>query len=66
MKFLNGFKTVIGLIGLGLVAISQSDAMVLIPPPAQPYVAGAAALLTALGLVHKIEKKKAEQEQRSE
>lgn len=56
MRFLNGVKTLLGLVGLVLVALSDTDVLPLLPRDLQPYITGAAALMTALGLVHKVEK----------
>lgn len=56
MKFLNGFKTIIGAVGLAVVALADASVIVLVPEKARPYITGAAAMLTALGLIHKKEK----------
>lgn len=55
MKFLNGFKTIIGTFGLVIVTIAH-EAPQLIPEKFQAALAGASAVLVALGLVHKLEK----------
>lgn len=55
MKFLNGFKSIIG--GVGLLVVALNEQSHLLPETWRPYVAGASALLLALGLVHKAEKK---------
>jgi hypothetical protein len=57
MRFLNGFKTILGAAGLAIVALSRAEVLVLLPVPVQPYIAGASALLLALGIVHKVEKR---------
>ncbi len=56
-RFLNGFKTVLGTLGLAVVYLSDHSTIVLLPENWRPYIAGASAVLTALGLVHKVEKK---------
>jgi hypothetical protein len=55
MRFLNGFKTVLGAAGLAVVALN--DVVHVLPASWRPFVAGGAAVLTALGLVHKAEKR---------
>lgn len=54
MRFLNGFKTILG--GLGLVVVALNDSVHALPDNWRPYIAGASAVLTALGLIHKVEK----------
>ena len=56
MKALNGYKTYVGL--AALVVTTLADNLHLLPPAWVPYVQGAAALLAALGVVHKVEKAK--------
>lgn len=56
MQWLNGYKTYLGL--LALVVTTLAENLHLVPPAWVPYVQGAAALLTALGLAHKVEKAK--------
>lgn len=58
MKFLNGWKTITGAIGLVVGLVSQREVVVLLPVAWQPYVIGGAAVLTALGVAHKVEKAK--------
>ena len=57
MRFLNGLKTALGAVGLGLVALSDAHVLELLPGAWRPYIAGASAVLVALGLVHKAEKR---------
>jgi len=54
MQWLNGYKTYLGL--LALVVSALADNLHLLPPAWVPYVQGAAALLAALGVAHKVEK----------
>ena len=54
MKFLNGFKTIIGSVGVLVVALN--DQAHLLPESWRPWVGGASAILLALGVVHKAEK----------
>lgn len=54
MKFLNGLKTAIGLIGGAVVALN--DVVHVLPAAWRPFVAGGSAVLLALGLAHKAEK----------
>lgn len=56
MRFLDGFKTVIGVVGLFVVALSDASVLPLLPERSRPYVTGAAATFLALGLMHKAEK----------
>lgn len=56
-RFLNGFKTALGVLGLAVVALADHSTIVLLPTTWRPYVVGASAILTALGLAHKVEKK---------
>lgn len=56
MKFLDGFKTALGTLGLALVVLSDATTIQIFPLKWQPYITGAAGLLLALGLVHKVEK----------
>lgn len=56
MKFLDGFKTVLGAVGLVVVALN--DSIHLLPETWRPYVAGASVVLTALGVAHKVEKRR--------
>ena len=57
MKFLNGFKTVLGAVGLAVVALN--DVVHVLPENWRAPIAAASAVLTALGVVHKVEKRKA-------
>lgn len=59
MRFLNGFKTALGALGLAVYYIND-NLIHLIPEPWPAYVAGASAVLTTLGVVHKVEKVRAE------
>lgn len=56
MKFLNGYKTAIGIVALLVATLAEN--VETLPPAWVPYVQGAAALLTVLGLAHKVEKGK--------
>lgn len=56
MRFLDGFKTALGIIGLVVVGLADAQVLPLLPERSRPYVTGAAAMLTVLGLVHKLEK----------
>lgn len=58
MRFLNGFKTVVGALGLAVVALN--DVVHVLPANWRPYIVGASAVLTALGVIHKAEKKRDE------
>lgn len=60
MRFLNGFKTALGVLGLAVTALAEADILVLLPAPWRPYVIGGSVVLTALGVSHKVEKAKAE------
>lgn len=62
MRFLNGFKTALGVAGLVVVALSQANVVTVLPPQWQPYVIGGGAVLTALGIIHKVEKARATHE----
>ncbi|GMV11575.1 MAG: hypothetical protein AMXMBFR55_33090 [Gemmatimonadota bacterium] len=55
MRFLNGFKTALG--GLGLLVTALNDSLHVLPDTWRPYVVGASAVLTALGVIHKAEKR---------
>jgi hypothetical protein len=56
VRFLNGLKTALGAVGLAVVALSDAHVLELLPAPWRPFVAGASAVLVALGVVHKVEK----------
>jgi hypothetical protein len=56
MKFLNGFKTILGGAGTVVAFLSQAQVLPILPPKVQPYVMGAANVLLALGVIHKYEK----------
>lgn len=56
MRFLNGFKSILGAAGLALVALSDSNVLAVLPESVRPYIAGASAVMLALGLAHKVEK----------
>lgn len=60
MKVLNGFKTLLGAVGLVVVALN--DSVHLLPEAWRPYITGAAVVLTALGIAHKVEKRAQAQE----
>jgi hypothetical protein len=62
MKWLNGLKTALGTVGLAVVALN--DVVHVLPEAWRPYIAGASAVLTALGLAHKVEKRRERQAQR--
>lgn len=62
MKFLDGFKTIIGMVGSLAVVLSPSIAPDLVDKVGTHVVGiaeGAFGLLAALGLIHKAEKAKA-------
>lgn len=62
LKFLNGFKTILGSIGLVVsVALPRlSDTVAQAAPHAISIAQGAFGLLALLGLIHKAEKKAAQ------
>lgn len=57
MRVLDGAKTVLGIAGLSLVALSQQGVVDVLPVAWRPYIVGGSTVLTALGLVHKVEKR---------
>jgi hypothetical protein len=59
MKFLNGWKTIIGVIGtVATVLVPKLDPAIIpaIGDHAVGLIQGAFGLLTALGIIHKVEK----------
>lgn len=61
MKFLNGFKTAIGLLGMVATVVLPKAVPVIneAAPHAVAVAQGVFGLLTALGIIHKVEKAKA-------
>lgn len=57
MRFLDGLKTIVGLLGLALVALNQQGVIDVVPTGWRPYIVGGATVLTTLGVVHKAEKR---------
>lgn len=58
MNFLNGWKTILGAVGLGLtVAVSPEKATEIVTN-ADSVLSGVFGLLTVLGVIHKAEKRK--------
>lgn len=60
MKFLNGFKTVIGVIGSVVLVLAprvSADVVQAVGDQAYGVAQGIFGLLTVLGIIHKVEKK---------
>lgn len=59
MKFLDGFKTILGAVGLAIsvIAPQASDTVANVGPHAVGIAQGVFGLLAVLGVIHKAEKK---------
>lgn len=64
MRFLNGLKTVLGVVGAVLVALSDPAILGELPREWRLVVLGASAALAAVGLIHKGEKRAAARRRR--
>jgi hypothetical protein len=58
MNFLNGWKTILGAVGLGLTIVVSPEKATEIVTNADSLLTGAFGLLTVLGVIHKTEKRK--------